>query len=262
MHYEVIFDIAAAGYRSWWFPTMGAVFTGFLALAVRHYVKRNSPHQLRAVFLTLLTMLSALWTVAVFAMTFSDYYGLKRAIADGRGDLVEGVVTHFSQNSQKGAEKFCVRNTCFQYSAAVVTAGFNTTGLIRDGLQVRVTHVGGTIARLEVCREGHAPASTCPTHGSTGAPNGVPVGYPPRFARWRPLNRNVRRHASKMASDRRTGGSVNEISWLEAARFGSVGYGFRSRPRARNRAIATQMASINAPVTTQDPEPNRARPIR
>ncbi len=153
MHYEVVFDVAAAGYKGWWFPAIGAVFTGFLALAVHHHVKSNSPHQLRAVFLALLAMLSALWTVAVFAMTFGDYYGLKRAIADGRGDVVEGVVTDFWQNYQKGREKFCVRNTCFQYSDAVVTAGFNTTGLIRDGLQVCVTHVSGTIARLEVGRE-------------------------------------------------------------------------------------------------------------
>lgn len=153
MHYEVNFDVAAAGYKAWWFSTMGAVFTGFLALAVRHHVKKNSPHQLRVVFLALLTMLSALWTVAVFLMTFGDYDDLKRAISDGRGDVVEGVVTDFWQNYSKGAEKFCVRNTCFQYSAAVVTAGFNTTGLIHDGLQVRVTHVGGAIARLEVGRE-------------------------------------------------------------------------------------------------------------
>jgi hypothetical protein len=160
MDYTVVFDrsVATAGYRTWWFPALGAVMTAGCGLFVLQQVRKNSPRQLATVFLALMTMLIALWTVDAFVTTFGQYYGLKSAIADGRAAVVVGVVTDFMPHHMggRGPEKFCVRDTCFAYSDSVVTGGFNTTqangGPIRDGLPVRVTYVGGRIVRLEIGR--------------------------------------------------------------------------------------------------------------
>lgn len=158
MEYDVIFDVTTAGYRTWWFPALGAVLTAGCGLFVRQLMRKNSPRQLATVFLALMTMLIGLWTVGAFAMTFGQYYSLRSAIADGRVAVVEGVVKDFKPHhiGGRGPEKFCVSDTCFAYSNSIVTEGFNTTqasgGPIRDGLPVRVTYVGGSIVRLEVGR--------------------------------------------------------------------------------------------------------------
>jgi len=149
MHYETVFDIATAGYKNWWFPMVGALATGVLIVLVRRRIKDNSPKQLQTVFLTLIALCAAIWTIGALAITLGDYYEMKERMAKGRGTVVEGVISGYSRNYKKG-ERFCVQDTCFQYSNALLTSGFNSTGVVRDGLWVRVTHFDGVIMRLEV----------------------------------------------------------------------------------------------------------------
>lgn len=93
-------------------------------------------------------------------MTFSSTYVTHRrlmdAIASAQAQVVEGEVTRFVPMPASGhaMERFCVQQDCFAYSDYVVTGGFNNAashgGPIRNGLAVRVTHVGVTIVKLEL----------------------------------------------------------------------------------------------------------------
>ena len=69
----------------------------------------------------------------------------------------EGRVTNFQLLPPTGiqkAESFVVAGTRFKYAGAVATAGFTQMrsegGPMRDGLQVRIHHLQGEIARLEI----------------------------------------------------------------------------------------------------------------
>lgn len=61
-----------------------------------------------------------------------------------------------------GDESFVVNNRRFTYSSAMGTGGFNQThifrGPIREGIYVRIAHVGNVILRLEVAKENNANA--------------------------------------------------------------------------------------------------------
>jgi len=72
--------------------------------------------------------------------------------------VVEGTVSRFVPMPVTGhaMERFCVHDTCFEYSDFVITSGFNNTsshgGPIREGLPVRVTFVGNKIVKLEITK--------------------------------------------------------------------------------------------------------------
>lgn len=95
-------------------------------------------------------------TLVTFGFTFSQYWSMKSAMRDPRFSTVEGTVSQFPPMPYTGhaLERFCVQDTCFEYSDYVVTSGFNNTtshgGPTRDGLRVRIAHVRRKIIRLEV----------------------------------------------------------------------------------------------------------------
>lgn len=160
MNWRTVFDVGEAGYQSWSFGAFGLVFVAIGAGLVAHRTKgavrrgrrRSPPAWFPAAFLGF----ALLWTLAAFATTWLDYVSASTALAQGRARVIEGRVSRFVPMPFTGhaMERFCVDDTCFQYSDFVVTAGFHRTsshgGPIRDGLDVRVTHVGNTIVRLEV----------------------------------------------------------------------------------------------------------------
>ena len=160
MHYRTVFDIAAAGYKSWSFPAFGLAF---IALGIVFVLNRRnipgwwSKHPAASkAFAFFFLGFSVLWTLVSFLATHGDYAALAKARTAPGLQVVEGVVTNFKPMPPTGhaMEKFCVSGTCFEYSDFIVTAGFNNTsshgGPIREGLQVRVAHVGNAIVKLEV----------------------------------------------------------------------------------------------------------------
>jgi hypothetical protein len=160
MHYQVVFDIASAGYKSWPFSTFGIVFIliGAVLVAARKHLP--SPWSTRPAARNLFTFgflaFAVLWTLATFVGTYRQYSIASDAERTGRALVAEGRVAEFKPMPFTGhsMESFCVAATCFRYSDYVITAGFNNTsshgGPIREGLPVRLTYVGNTILKLEV----------------------------------------------------------------------------------------------------------------
>lgn len=160
MNYEVVFDVATAGYKSWTFPAFGLIF---IAIGTGLFLFRNKwPSQWKnrpnAKFTYLYLGFAVLWTSITFFSTFKEYLSLLAAEKNGSYKVVEGNITNFVPMPGTGhaMEKFCVNNACFSYSDYVVTDGFNNTtshgGPIHEGLPVRVTYIGNKIIRLEVAR--------------------------------------------------------------------------------------------------------------
>ena len=88
-------------------------------------------------------------------MTYLQYRSALSALYDGRAQVVEGSVDHFTPGpeNRRGYESFCVEGKCFRYREGD-GAGFNQTrpygGPVKGGLHVRVTYLDDTIIRLEL----------------------------------------------------------------------------------------------------------------
>ncbi len=63
------------------------------------------------------------------------------------------------------SERFTVCGAAFSYSDYAVTAGFNNTsshgGPIREGIWVRIAHLGNSIARVELAKGAVDRNTTC-----------------------------------------------------------------------------------------------------
>lgn len=99
-HYRSVFDIATAEYTNWRFPAAGGLMSAGLTLVAWELIKSSSPRQITTVFITLMGVISAVWTVVAFAMTFKEYHILTKKIAEGGGTAVEGSVNALSPASR------------------------------------------------------------------------------------------------------------------------------------------------------------------
>jgi hypothetical protein len=162
MNYQIVFDIASVGYKSWDFPAHGLILVG--AGAVLIAARKKLPGwwgkhpRASNVFAFFFFGFAVLWTLVSFFATYHNYTSLSIAEQTNRVHVVEGVVTNFKPMPVTGhaMERFCVSEACFEYSDYVITGGFNNTsshgGSIREGLPVRVTFVGNSIVKLEVAK--------------------------------------------------------------------------------------------------------------
>lgn len=102
--------------------------------------------------LTTLSGLATGWLV----WTMIGHSATLQALAANQLTITEGTVENyaFSMHDGHGFESFVVAGRRFYYSDFLTTGGYNTPasqgGLIREGLRVRITHVGNTIAKLDV----------------------------------------------------------------------------------------------------------------
>lgn len=160
MAYDLVFDVAQAGYRSWPPVTIGIGFTviGGWLIKNRRWVPVQGPRWFRSAFPFVFFGVACCWTAAVVSSTYLKYRSLTRALQDGRVSVVEGPVDQFVPMAYTGhsLERFSVAGITFAYSDFVVTGGFNNTsshgGPIRLGRYIRVTYVGEDIVRLEIRR--------------------------------------------------------------------------------------------------------------
>ena len=156
--YVVVFDLAEVGYRQWTFPAFGLPFLAVGALLVRYRnkVATAAPAWARAAFSFFFFGFALLWITVSFVSTYGEYRTLRSALEEGRAAVAEGPVEDFVPMPDEGhaMESFTVAGESFEYSDYVVTTGFNNTsshgGPIQPGRQVRITHFGGHILRLEV----------------------------------------------------------------------------------------------------------------
>lgn len=158
MEYQLVYDLENAGYPSWPAVGLGLLFitVGVMFFMFRDRIPfRSRKH--RMVFAYVLPLFATMFTVVVATNTFHRHAFLLDALRDGRAEVVSGSVSDFVPMPRGGhaMERFCVEAECFEYSDFDETGGgFNNTsshgGPIREDLEVRVTHVDGTIVRLEV----------------------------------------------------------------------------------------------------------------
>ena len=173
MKYELIFDVAEGGFRNWTFPAFGLIFVvvGIFLVKNRKILPYMFPGQMGpkdGVKLGVFVLAcSILWVAFTLRGTWRDYSDLRNALKDGNIAVAEGWVENFIPMPYTGhaQERFSVCGVPFSYSDYGVTAGFNNTsshgGPIREGLWVRITHLGNSIARLEAVKDGVVGSTQC-----------------------------------------------------------------------------------------------------
>jgi hypothetical protein len=160
MPYQVVYDLASQDVSIWrdlvaWIGLGALIVTALVALykaseapAVSSYVEYS---KLKAF---VIFFAGALLAVITYALNNRNRHVLADAERSGAATSVEGVVINFVPGEPHKRERFCVEDSCFEYSEYIPTGGFNQTsangGPIRPGLHVRLLHVGGAIVRLEV----------------------------------------------------------------------------------------------------------------
>ena len=153
MNYQTVFEITDKGYQ-WWFPTVGIV--GTAVIFILRNVVRVPDSKRRIVRVAL--WFSLIWTMATFAVTFPEYYLLRKKYRAHQYSVVEGIVENFKPMPYEGHENetFTVNGMRFEYSDYAVSSGFNQTsshgGPIKEGIQVRISHIGNVILRLEILK--------------------------------------------------------------------------------------------------------------
>ena len=158
--YQLVFSLQEAGFQAWPLSAAGFIFVviGLVAWRYPQLLPFRGPRRWSTPFRYFFLGFAVLWTVIAFTTTWRDYSAAKSALEENRASVVEGLVSKFEAMPVTGhaKERFCVRETCFENSDYIVSAGFHTTsshgGPIREGLPVRVTYVGNTIVRLEVAK--------------------------------------------------------------------------------------------------------------
>jgi hypothetical protein len=173
MKYDLIFDAAQDGLRNWLFPASGLLF---VAIGIFLWKKRRAlanmfpatfPSRDASKFALLFLGFSVLWTTGAFAVVGHDYFALRGTLQNDNAQVVEGRVENFVPMPYAGhaKERFTVCGVPFSYSDYIITGGFNHTsshgGPIRAGSWVRITHLGDSIARLEIAREDPGEDAKC-----------------------------------------------------------------------------------------------------
>jgi len=180
MNYVVVFDAAARGYSTWPFAAAGLPFVVIGIVLVKYRealawrLTGRAPPPVAAVFGYFFLGFSLLWTIVAFTATARESMRVRDALRHGRADVVEGRVEGFQPMPYAGHanEHFTVCGVPFAYSDYVVTEGFNRTsshgGPVREGLWVRITYVGGVIARLELAKNDPGDRAECRRSGAGG----------------------------------------------------------------------------------------------
>jgi hypothetical protein len=154
--YRVVFDITNDArpddISGGWFTAALLFAAGIVLFAVR----RNLPAILRLWFPALVVAVSIFGVVGLLFRTAPQPSELAAAYRAGKCEVVEGTVTQFHPMPARehDSEFFVVAGKRFHYSDYSMTAGFHQSiqhgGPIREGLQVRIHHLGNDIAKLEI----------------------------------------------------------------------------------------------------------------
>jgi hypothetical protein len=153
--FHVVYDIGDAGYRSWAVGILPLLITigGIAFLFVVRW--RHFPRWRRAL-VSVAVGIAFAGSALVVSSTYVQYRNLVRDYRGGVASYVEGSVEHFVPMPRGGHanERFDVGGQHFEYSKFQIREGFNGSVVprspLREGIGVRIWHLGGTIVRLEV----------------------------------------------------------------------------------------------------------------
>ena len=161
MNYQIAYDIEQVWYPGWWLFGSGIlIFSVGLATIVFADSKAFSwmvdrlPKQgmLMSIFICVFGSL----LIGAGIINYSNFANLRQAARDGSVEIAEGKVEQFVPMPYEGhaQETFVVNGQYFALSDYDLTKGFNKTqshgGPLKEGLQVRITHVDGSIVKLEI----------------------------------------------------------------------------------------------------------------
>ena len=102
-----------------------------------------------------ISVFGSLW-IGGGILNYSNFANLREAARNGSVEVAEGKVEQFVPRppERHAQETFLVNGQYFAYSDTDLTKGFNQTrshgGPIKEGLQVRIAHVNGSIVKLEI----------------------------------------------------------------------------------------------------------------
>ena len=163
MEYQVAYDIQNVMYPGWWIFAVGLLFFS-VGLVIIFFGDRKplnsiieSSTKQRVVMPIFSCIFASLW-IGFGIMNYSNFANLRTDAANGSTEVVEGKVEQFVPMPYHGhaQETFIVNGRYFSYSDYDQTKGFNNTqshgGPMKEGLQVRITHVDGSIVKLEVAK--------------------------------------------------------------------------------------------------------------
>jgi hypothetical protein len=156
-----LFDLAQAGYQSSSYVALIwlGVLIAFACYWFRHQIARSSfvPHADKIV--TFGCLFSFAVALVITIDTYSRYSALQDHYKRGLATVTTGTVEEFRPKVAGSTEEtFVVAGRRFFYSEGTMMPGYRKyskdAGPIKDGLEVRVTHVGNDIAKLESCAAG------------------------------------------------------------------------------------------------------------
>jgi len=163
MEYQVAYDIQQVTYPGWWIfgSALALCSAGTAALLLRDNPTYKSIFDTTGIQRTLIPIFifafGLLW-VALGTLNYSHFANLRNTARNGGAEVVEGQVKEFIPMPYQGhaRETFVVNGHPFSYSDYDETGGFNHTqshgGPMKEGLQVRITHVDGSIVKLEIAK--------------------------------------------------------------------------------------------------------------
>lgn len=157
-HWVVLYDATADG-SAFVFPFIGLILVALALVAVRRktftrdaygetIVQRGSRRA--RLFLAFATA----WFLTASAMVLGFRHQLVKALESGGYTEVVGIVHEFSEADplRRRPESWRVGEHSYQLQDAQFGRGMHSTGLVREGMHVRISDVDGAIARLEVER--------------------------------------------------------------------------------------------------------------
>jgi hypothetical protein len=165
VNFEVVFDLRDAGYDTWHIALIGLFFGALGAAGVfgprafRQLIFRGASPRTQTVLVWFVFVIGCTNGFGFLLGTYREYRTTVAALEAGQVDIVEGRVTEFrSTPSPAGTkESFRVGKRRFAYhDTFCVEPGFRRTQAkgspIGEGTQVRMTHIGNRILKLEVAR--------------------------------------------------------------------------------------------------------------
>ena len=161
LRFQTAFDIATSGYQGWGYVRGGVLLTlGALAILALSLSIQSKPRRIKAYGWLMISaaIFGLVWSALAFNDTYRPYQSLRAALMAGQCEVVMGTVENFCP-IHPGAvylESFTVNGTKFEYSDFIESPGFHQTkeqgGPISAGLNVRIHHKNGVIARLELAQ--------------------------------------------------------------------------------------------------------------
>lgn len=155
MHYHTAFDSMQLGLQ--WTGCFGAFMGGALFFLIGFAIPptTNPGLDIRPWGFRIIGSVAMLFSMVFLAGSITEYRDTRKAIETHTYTVVEGVVENFVPIPPGGhaKESFDVNGMHFEYSGrwgSIVFDSNRNIGIIRDGVQARISHIGQDIVKIEV----------------------------------------------------------------------------------------------------------------